>query len=174
MNSEALLWSVAITAIVVANIVLVALAVIVHRRWQAAFTQAKDSASEGAALLTELRALAATQTALQAELQKSHTETLAATEALRLDVRALSSALGVFGQRLGRIEEDLERRAEAAQPVGVRTELERKSIEFATRLASRGASADELVELCGLSRGEAELLMRVHAKPGAKQEGAGR
>ena len=51
------------------------------------------------------------------------------------------------------------RRAEAAQPVGVRTELERKSIEFATRLASRGASADELVELCGLSRGEAELLM---------------
>ena len=46
MNSEALLWGVAITAIVVANIVLVALAVIVHRRWRTAFTQAKDSASE--------------------------------------------------------------------------------------------------------------------------------
>ena len=45
----------------------------------------------------------------------------------------------------------------------MRTELERKSIEFATRLASRGASADELVELCGLSRGEAELLSRGHA-----------
>lgn len=173
MNADtALLWTVAIGALLAADAVLVALAIAVHRRWRAARARTEAAAGDGAALLGELQAIAVAQTAVQTALDGSQ----AATDALRQEVRALSAALGVFGQRLSRIEEGLERRADAAQPAGVRSELERKSIEFATRLAGRGASAEELIELCGLSRGEADLLLRVHARPGTAsgQGGAGR
>lgn len=91
-------------------------------------------------------------------------------EALRQDMRGLAAALGVLGQRLARVEELLERQQErGAQASGGRGDSERRGYEIATRLAARGCSADELVELCGLGRGEAELVLRLHGPRDERQ-----
>ena len=44
---------------------------------------------------------------------------------------------------------------------------EKLPFENAVRMARAGASLDDLVRTCGLSRGEAQLFMRVHARSAA-------
>ncbi len=44
---------------------------------------------------------------------------------------------------------------------------EKLPFENALRMAKAGASVDDLVRTCGLSKGEARLFMRVHAKSAA-------
>ena len=50
-----------------------------------------------------------------------------------------------------------------ARPIAARGAL---PFEHAVRMAKHGATVDELAESCGLNRGEAELVMRLHASVG--------
>lgn len=64
-------------------------------------------------------------------------------------------------QRIGtlqKIVEDLARKEEAPQQTG-RNEL---PLENAVRMAKCGVGVDELTKNCGLKKGEAELLLRLH------------
>ena len=60
---------------------------------------------------------------------------------------------------LQKIVEDLGRKEETLQPTG-RHDM---PIENAVRMAKCGAGVDELTRSCGLKKGEAELLLRLHA-----------
>jgi hypothetical protein len=71
-----------------------------------------------------------------------------AEEALEQRIRALQD-----------IVEDLARKEEQLQPTG-RHDM---PIENAVRMAKCGAGVDELTRSCGLKKGEAELLLRLHA-----------
>lgn len=51
--------------------------------------------------------------------------------------------------------------APADPPMAVRRETASPAYELAGRLARRGASDDELMETCGLSRGEVDLITRL-------------
>ena len=63
---------------------------------------------------------------------------------------------------LQKIVEDLARKEETLQQAG-RHDM---PIENAARMAKCGAGVDELTRSCGLKRGEAELLLRLHANRG--------
>ena len=56
-----------------------------------------------------------------------------------------------------RAEADLER-SPAMAPRG-----NEPPVEYATRMARAGASLDDLIRSCGLNKGEAQLLIRLHA-----------
>jgi Skp family chaperone for outer membrane proteins len=60
---------------------------------------------------------------------------------------------------LQEIVEDLARKEKKRQPTG-RHDM---PIENAVRMAKCGAGVDELTRSCGLKKGEAELLLRLHA-----------
>jgi hypothetical protein len=61
---------------------------------------------------------------------------------------------------LQKIVDDLSRKEEMPQPTG-RHDM---PMENAVRMAKCGAGIDELTRSCGLKRGEAELLLRLHAR----------
>jgi len=76
--------------------------------------------------------------------------------------KSKGNALEPLEQRLGalqKIVEDLARKEERPQQAG-RHEL---PLENAVRMAKCGAGVDELTKSCGLKKGEAELLLRLHA-----------
>ena len=50
---------------------------------------------------------------------------------------------------------------------GIQSPTEKLPFENAVRIAKSGASLDELVRTCGLSKGEAHLFMKVHARSAA-------
>ena len=73
-----------------------------------------------------------------------------ASEAIEQRVRALQD----LADELARKEELLQRKERTTMPY-----------ENAVRMARCGASVDELTRSCGLKKGEAELLVRLHARP---------
>jgi hypothetical protein len=81
------------------------------------------------------------------------------------ELRSLHETVMVMNARL----EGLNERAEVGSrlaPAGNATP--QRGYDMATRLAKNGADVDELVANCGITRHEAELLMRLH---GAKRGG---
>lgn len=144
--SELLLYGIALTVLVVSDVLLVVLGVVLWRQHQRSGPP-QSSAAEDA---------------------ERHTE-------LRQDVKSLAVALSMLGERLVRLEDHLERLQERLherdQPQaagGGSKDGERKAFEVATKLALKGANVEELVNLCGLTRGEAELIRMLHAGERAK------
>ncbi len=77
------------------------------------------------------------------------------------DVRALCTGAVGVGRRLNRIEAKLRIQNERQDKL----ELNEPSLQVygqATRMAKKGADLDELVNTCGLSRGEAELIVMLN------------
>lgn len=72
----------------------------------------------------------------------------------------LSGSQGV-GDRLHRVETNLSNSKNLATQNNS-TSSSDVSVRQAIELARKGASVDELVDLCGLSRGEAELMSTIH------------
>jgi len=77
---------------------------------------------------------------------------------LQNNFNALCSGLVGVGKRLGRLESKTRQQAER------QSRLEHKAPDLqsygnAARLANKGADMEELVDHCGLSRGEAELIL---------------
>jgi TolA-binding protein len=80
---------------------------------------------------------------------------------LQNDVRALCTAAVNVGERINQLEQRLRQLSLRQDELGMQqnhTEGDMRSFVQATKMVRKGASVDELVEMCGLSRGEAELI----------------
>ena len=82
-------------------------------------------------------------------------------QALRNDLGAMCASIAGFSERLVRIEQQLRTVGDRQEQLELRPSGER-SYTHAIRMVQKGASVDELVASCGMNRGEAELLLRVH------------
>lgn len=88
------------------------------------------------------------------------------------DMRALCSAAVAVGERMNRFERSQRQLLERQNELGQRQErlgkedTEEFSFAQAVKMAQKGASVDDLVEICGLTRGEAELVAMMHRLDG--------
>lgn len=76
------------------------------------------------------------------------------------EVRSLHETIAVMSSRIEALSEHAESDARLA-PVGA-VSSQQRGYDLAARLAKNGAAVDELVQSCGLTRHEAELLSRLH------------
>lgn len=103
--------------------------------------------------------------AVNARLQQQLDRTFA-------ELRSLHETVAVMGARLESMSERAEVGARLA-PAGQATT--QRGYDVATRLAKNGADIDELTANCGITRHEAELLVRLHgAKRGGGEVAIGR
>lgn len=82
----------------------------------------------------------------------------------RRDIRALTtSSLGVGG-RIKKLEQHQRQLAEKQEEFDHldHTEQGTQPYDHAIHLARQGAEADEIIDLCGVSRNEAELIQMMH------------
>jgi hypothetical protein len=89
-------------------------------------------------------------------------------QSLDNDLRAIFSASKGVDKRLARMEKKLKFQTERQDKL----ELHEPNLQAygqAARMVRKGADADELVDTCGLSRGEAELIMFLNAEQSAQQ-----
>jgi hypothetical protein len=70
-----------------------------------------------------------------------------------------------IGDRLGEMEQQLRLLAERQDQLDLRQPANH-SYKLAIKLARNGTNADELVRTCGISRGEAELVVMLHKSSG--------
>ena len=87
---------------------------------------------------------------------------------MQTDLRALCNAAVQMGERVNRMELEFNALQQRQQELGVRqekmvhSEPQEVSFEQAIKLARKGSSVEELMEICDLSRGEAELISMMH------------
>jgi hypothetical protein len=81
------------------------------------------------------------------------------------DLKALSVSLSALGERLAHLETHMDylRHELTRQHSLPNKEVNHQAIKVATKMALQGANVEELIELCGLTRGEAELIRMLHA-----------
>lgn len=80
---------------------------------------------------------------------------------LQCEVRALyAGAVGV-GERLSRQERKIKRLNERQEQVEIKTNGDRP-YDQAIRMVKNGSSLDEIISICNLTRGEAELITMMH------------
>jgi signal transduction histidine kinase len=88
--------------------------------------------------------------------------------ALQHDLRSLCNAAVGMGERVNQMERRLRQLAERQEALGLRQDQlnqedpEARTYSQAIKMAHKGAGVDDLVEVCGLSRGEAELVAMMH------------
>lgn len=87
---------------------------------------------------------------------------------LQSDLRALVNSAVQVGKRLRRMELQVKLLQQRQEELGVRqdkmaqVEAHEAGYDQAVKLARKGASVEELMEICNLSRGEAELIAMMH------------
>ncbi len=84
------------------------------------------------------------------------------------DMRAMFSASRGVDKRLARIEKKVKIQHERQDKLELH-EPNLQSYGQAAKMVRKGADADELVDTCGLSRGEAELIMFLNAEKTSQQ-----
>jgi hypothetical protein len=77
------------------------------------------------------------------------------------ELGALCSASAGVGDHLVKLEQQVRRTVERQNLLELRASGERPYAQ-ASQLINKGADIDELVDTCGLTRGEAELLVMMH------------
>jgi len=82
-------------------------------------------------------------------------------DALQSDMRALVSAAIGVGERVHRIEKSLKEVSHRQEQID-QTDPGAQAYQQAIKMAQKGASAEELIEICGLTRGEADLIAMLH------------
>jgi Flp pilus assembly protein TadB len=80
---------------------------------------------------------------------------------LQADMRALVSAAIGVGERVHRIEKSLKEVSHRQEQID-QTDPGAQAYQQAIKMAQKGASAEELIEICGLTRGEADLIAMLH------------
>ena len=89
-------------------------------------------------------------------------------ETVQRDLRALCNAAVQVGARVNQLEQVAKELQQRQRELGLRQEKmiqpepEARNFEQAIKLAQKGASVEELMDICGLSRGEAELMSMMH------------
>ena len=94
---------------------------------------------------------------ISSERQRHHEE----IRSLNSDISALCSGATGLGNHLNDIEQQLRRLYERQDQIELRDPGERE-YHNAVRMIQDGADMEKLIDVCGLARGEAELLMRLH------------
>ena len=114
-----------------------------------------------AATLTAVVALVAVEWVRVLRGRRRERATDAALQRLREDVQALCTGAVNMGKHLAAMEQKIRRLSERQDQLELR-DPSQQAYGHAIRLAQRGAEIDELIASCGLTRGEAELLLRLH------------
>ncbi|SFD08326.1 Protein of unknown function [Thiohalospira halophila DSM 15071] len=114
----------------------------------------------GGALALSLVALVMAVVALLA-MRRERTRLAREAEVVRGDMRALVSAAVGVGERVMRLERQLTQLAERQDQLDL-NDPAHQSYQQAIRMARRGSDMNELIEVCGLTRGEAELVTMLH------------
>lgn len=83
---------------------------------------------------------------------------------LQNDIHALCVGSIKMGDHISSLEQRLHRLVERQDQVELRDSVQ-QSYAHAIRMAQQGADIKDLMERCGLARGEADLLLRVHRAP---------
>jgi len=108
----------------------------------------------------------------QRRLQRQQLTLLTQLEQQQKDMRALLQSSTQVGERVGRLERATKQLASRQEEQGLRGR-DRGDEEYdiayaqAIKLVRKGASVEELVDICGLARDEAELIMRMHRRQAA-------
>lgn len=92
--------------------------------------------------------------------RRLHT-TEAQLDTLRNDIRALTTAAMGVGGRVLELERRQRRLAERQEQVDI-YESANQPYEHAIQMARHGSGVEELVEVCGVSKNEAELITMMH------------
>lgn len=95
---------------------------------------------------------------ISANLAETGQELRERVQQLEQELGALCSASVGAGEHVVRLEQQVQRLVERQNQLEMRAGSERP-YSHATQLVTRGADINELVETCGLTRGEAELLV---------------
>lgn len=85
----------------------------------------------------------------------------AALHRLQSDVHALCAGAINISNHMTTLEQKIRRLSERHNQLELRDPMQ-QTYDHAIRLAQQGAGVNDLVERCGLTRGEAELLLRIH------------
>ncbi|MBL8251072.1 MAG: DUF2802 domain-containing protein [Candidatus Competibacter sp.] len=84
---------------------------------------------------------------------------------LQQDLKGIALSLTALSERLVKLEVQIgQLRGPGGGPsLPLNRDADQKFFKVATKLALQGASVEEIMELCGLSRGEADLICMLHA-----------
>lgn len=82
-------------------------------------------------------------------------------QVLQTELRAVTAGAVGMGQSIAKVEQ-LIRRLGDRQDQLVMSDPEGRSHAHAIKIARQGASVEEVINICGLVREEAELLVRLH------------
>ena len=84
---------------------------------------------------------------------------------LRQDLKGIALSLAALSERMVKLEVQIgQLRGPSGGPgLPLNRDADQKFFKVATKLALQGASVEEVMELCGLSRGEADLICMLHA-----------
>ena len=93
-------------------------------------------------------------------------QTRADLNATRDDVSALCSGAVGVGNRLNKLEQRLRSQGERQDQLDLRTSGERPYTQ-AGKLVHSGATIEELINTCGITRGEAELIFMMNSSGSA-------
>ena len=85
----------------------------------------------------------------------------ASMQRINKDMHALCAGAINLGKHVDGLEHRIRRLAERQDQLELRDPME-QTYAHAIRLAQKGVDVNDLVENCGLARGEAELLLRIH------------
>lgn len=80
---------------------------------------------------------------------------------LQSDVRALVSAAVGVGEKIFHFEKQMKQIVERQDQLDL-TDSSSQPYQQAIKMSQKGASVSELIEICGLTRGEAELIAILH------------
>ncbi len=80
---------------------------------------------------------------------------------LQSDVRALVSAAVGVGEKIFHFEKQMKQIAERQEQIDL-TDSGSQPYQQAIKMVQKGSSVGELIEVCGLTRGEAELIAILH------------
>lgn len=80
---------------------------------------------------------------------------------LQADMRALVSAAIGVGERVHRIEKSLKEVSHRQEQID-QTDPGAQAYQQAIKMAQKGSTAQELMDICGLTRGEADLIAMLH------------
>jgi len=92
----------------------------------------------------------------------------ATLQTIQRDLRALCNSAVTVGERIKRAERRLQQLTERQDELGLRQDQidqedpEGRAYAQAVKMAQKGARAEELMEMCGLTRGEADLIAMMH------------
>ncbi|MGB1110522.1 MAG: hypothetical protein ACPG4N_09210 [Gammaproteobacteria bacterium] len=86
-------------------------------------------------------------------------------EILRQQIEEFDAALQGIDESLNHVDKSFDQLRQAEKDGSLRPDqqLRDQALRIAERLAARGSSRDDLVRICGITPGEADMIQRIHS-----------